>query len=496
MPSTPPAPGALPGAPARPPLDLRAAALSAAFLVLLVLPVLSPWFLFSIAPWFMPALAAAAAATGLLAPDLRYGAVPLLGGVLAAALALLWGAESLLTVYNALVAGVAFGALPWLLAGAWARNRRSLAREWEALERAEESRRHEAEAARMRERNAVAEELHDDLGHALSLVALGLGRLELSPDLGEEHREAVARARRGVGEAVERLGASVELLRGDAPPPAEPPAGGVAELVAGARAAGARIDVEDEPGEERLAAFGAAGVHRVVREGLTNALKHAPGRPVLVRFADRGESLAVTVRNPAPDPAAGPRPGGTGLAALRERVRSLGGTMTAGHAGGAFTLEAVLPLAATRPPGSPPPEAPAGGEDGVSPPRLTSEMRRRLEKARRRSALRFGAALAAPVAAVALVAAIAQAVNVGEASRSLLSPAAYAAISPGDPRAEAEALLPAHQADVVDPDPPPGDCRYYAATADPLDDAFGDTYRICFTADRVSSKALLPGSAS
>ncbi|WP_017592818.1 sensor histidine kinase [Nocardiopsis potens] len=489
MPSTSLTPEPLPGGPARPPLDLRAAALSAAFLVLLVLPALSPWFLFSFSAWFILALAAAAGATGLLAPDFRYGAVPLLGGVLAAALALLWGVDSLLTVYNGLITGVVFGAFPWLLAGAWARHRRSVAREWEALERAEESRRHEAEAARMRERNAIAEELHDDLGHSLSLVALNLGRLELSPELGEEHREAVTRARREVGEAVERLGASVELLRGDAPPPAEPPADGIAGLVANAREAGARIEVEDEPGAERLAEFGAAGVHRVVREGLTNALKHAPGQPVLIRFAGRGGSLAVTVRNPAPAPA-GPRPGGSGLAALRERVRALGGTMSAGHGGGAFTLEAVLPLGADRPAGAPPPEEPADEE-----PRLTAEMRGRLEKTRRRSALRFGAALAAPVAAVALVAAAAQAVNVREASRSLLSPAAYDAIALGDDRAATEALLPAHQADVVDPDPPPGECRYHAVTADPLDDAFGDSYRICFTGDRVSAKDLLTTSA-
>src|SRR5690606_33919716 len=87
--------------------------------------------------------------------------------------------------------------------------------------------------------------------------------------------------------------------------------------------------------------------------------------------------------------------------------------------------------------GEPSPEQPA--EEA----RLAGEMRRRLERARRRSALRFGAALAAPVAAVALVAAIAQAVNVRDASRALLSPAAYAAIAPGDARSEAEALLPA-----------------------------------------------------
>src|SRR5690606_14346466 len=228
--------------PARPPLDLRAAALSAAFLALLVLP--------SASPWFAPALVAVAAATGALAPGLRYGAVPLLGGVLAAALALLWGEDSLRTVYNALTAGLACGALPWLLAGAWAGHRRSVAREWEALERAEEARRHGAEAARMREWNAVAEEHHDDLGHALSLDALNLGRLELSPDLGEEHREAVVRARREGGEAVERLGASVELLRGDAPSPAERSPAGVADLVANARSAGAGIDAEGEPAAE------------------------------------------------------------------------------------------------------------------------------------------------------------------------------------------------------------------------------------------------------
>jgi len=454
--------------PARPPLDLRAAALSAAFLALLVLP--------SASPWFAPALVAVAAATGALAPGLRYGAVPLLGGVLAAALALLWGEDSLRTVYNALTAGLACGALPWLLAGAWAGHRRSVAREWEALERAEESRRHGAEAARMRERNAVAEELHDDLGHALSLVALNLGRLELSPDLGEEHREAVVRARREVGEAVERLGASVELLRGDAPSPAERSPAGVADLVANARSAGAGIDAEGEPAAERLAEFVAAGVHRVVQEGLTNALKHAPGQPVLVRFADRGESLAVTVRNPAPGPP-GPRPGGSGLIALRERVRALGGTVSAGHDGEAFTLQAVLPRGAGRP---------------ASRPR--SSRPRRPGWPARCAAGWSGPAAGAPCGSARRWPPRSPRWRWWPPSRRRsTSGTPPAPCSPPPPTPPSPPATPAPRPRPSSP--PAGECRYYAVTADPLDDAFGDSYRICFTGDRVSSTDLLENSA-
>ena len=92
---------------------------------------------------------------------------------------------------------------------------------------------------------------------------------------------------------------------------------------------------------------GATGLtaYRVVQEALTNAGKHAPGGPVAVTLDLREAELAVTVTNRAATrpPTALPS-GGLGLIGLRERVRTVGGTLRAEpRLDGGFRVEAVLP---------------------------------------------------------------------------------------------------------------------------------------------------------
>src|SRR5699024_120195 len=67
------------------------------------------------------------------------------------------------------------------------------------------------------DRLALAQSLHDDLGHSLSLVALNLGRLEIDPALPESARTSLLHARNDLAHAVERLGDSVSDLRSGAP---------------------------------------------------------------------------------------------------------------------------------------------------------------------------------------------------------------------------------------------------------------------------------------
>ena len=100
------------------------------------------------------------------------------------------------------------------------------------------------------------------------------------------------------------------------------------------------VDGEPAPAVGRTA-------HRIVREGLTNALGHSPGSPVDVSITGDGRGgLAVEVTNVLPAPATAPRDPdrvGTGLASLTERLRVLGGTFEAGPAGDRWLLRAVLP---------------------------------------------------------------------------------------------------------------------------------------------------------
>src|SRR5699024_12421765 len=91
-----------------------------------------------------------------------------------------------------------------------------------------------------------APSLHDHLGHAVSLAALNLGRLEIDPALPESARTSLLHARNVLAHAVERLGDSVSDLRSGAPV-LPMGAASVDALLARARAAGARITVQGLP---------------------------------------------------------------------------------------------------------------------------------------------------------------------------------------------------------------------------------------------------------
>jgi signal transduction histidine kinase len=253
-----------------------------------------------------------------------------------------------------LLVNLAYGALvAW---GARIRARRALV---EALR--ERARRAEAEQgrrvaeARMLERTMIAREMHDVLAHRLSLLATYAGALEYRPDAPPEklaHAAGVVRA--GVHQALDELRDVIVVLRdgdtggaGDRP---QPLLSDVPRLVGEAREAGGEIRLRngvDGAGEPPPAVGRTA--YRVVQEALTNARKHAAGRPVAVLLDGRpGDGLTIDVRNPLPDrdgPAPPPlAPGsGTGLVGLTERVRLAGGRLDHGTAGGEFRLEAWLP---------------------------------------------------------------------------------------------------------------------------------------------------------
>lgn len=198
------------------------------------------------------------------------------------------------------------------------------------------------ERARLRERNRIARDMHDTLGHELSLLALRAGALEMAPDLAEQHRRVAAEIRIGAAEATERLAEILAMLRDDEPAPLHPATERVEDVVGRAARAGLPISLERHgtrrppPRVERAAC-------RVVQEALTNAAKHAPGHAVRVRLITEGGVTTVTVVNTLP-PDARPGAGGrSGLAGLREHVRLAGGTLRAGPRDREFEVTATLP---------------------------------------------------------------------------------------------------------------------------------------------------------
>jgi signal transduction histidine kinase len=192
----------------------------------------------------------------------------------------------------------------------------------------------------LRERTRIAHDMHDTLGHELSLLALRAGALELTPDLDERHRSAIAELRAGAGAATEQLAVIVGVLRGDDPPPLEPATTGIGDVVDRAVQAGLTVELRRD-GARQLPSSVERTAVRVVQEALTNAVKHAPGAPVQLRVAVTEESTEITVTNPLTQ---GPRRGtGTGLVALQERVRLVGGTVRVVSHDDMFEIVATLP---------------------------------------------------------------------------------------------------------------------------------------------------------
>ncbi|WP_157944067.1 sensor histidine kinase [Blastococcus atacamensis] len=202
-------------------------------------------------------------------------------------------------------------------------------------------------AAVAEERARIARELHDVIGHEVSVIAVqadaAAAALSRAPKLAAA---PVAAIRRAAGETLDEMRRVVALLRGPDDHEALHPQPGLADLgglVERARLAGAEIDLAmrlpatPPPPSLQLT------VYRVVQEGLTNTRKHAPGASVQVRVEDAGDHLCVEVVDSGGRLARSPG-GGHGLIGMRERVGMHGGTLQAGPTADGFAVAARLPL--------------------------------------------------------------------------------------------------------------------------------------------------------
>ncbi|MFF3440644.1 sensor histidine kinase [Streptosporangium sp. NPDC002721] len=266
----------------------------------------------------------------------------------------LYAVPDVATAVGALAVLGLFVVLPWL-AGCFQRQQADLLEAGrERVARLGREREFVAERVTLRERARIAEDMHDSLGHELALIALRAGALELAADMTPRNREAAARLRASAVTATDRLRHTLGVLRETGAVSTEPPDESVEALVDRARGAGMTV-VLDHAGEGApLPPLVDRAAHRVVRESLTNAARHAPGADVRVRVERARDAVTVTVSNsaaPAPAPAsapAGPVPvsgasGGSGIAGLRERVRLLGGTLRAGPRDGGSVVTARFP---------------------------------------------------------------------------------------------------------------------------------------------------------
>jgi signal transduction histidine kinase len=209
-----------------------------------------------------------------------------------------------------------------------------------------------------RERARIARDLHDILGHGLTVMVAqaqaGAVDVRRSPERAEASFEAITRVGRDAIGQLRRVVADDPFVR--------PTLDGLPELAARVTNAGLRVTLTDAGTPCALDPQVEAAAYRIVQEALTNAVRHARASTVEVRVHWRERTLVVTVDDDGTSgggPDVGGLGGGLGLAGMRERARACGGSVEAGPRRGArgFRVRAVLPVDGVRAPGAaPPPE--------------------------------------------------------------------------------------------------------------------------------------------
>jgi signal transduction histidine kinase len=197
------------------------------------------------------------------------------------------------------------------------------------------------ELATTRERNRVAREIHDGVGHYLTVIKTQLDAASaLLPAQPERARESVGKATKLAAEALDDVRRSVGALRTDTARPPLPEA--LKELAAHGEPI-PTLAIEGEPRTPSPAVEHA--LFRAAQEGLTNIRKHARATNALVRLDFRApQCIVLELADNGVGADSGAKTGGFGLSGLRERIELLGGRVDAGNRlEGGFTLRVEVP---------------------------------------------------------------------------------------------------------------------------------------------------------
>ena len=209
-----------------------------------------------------------------------------------------------------------------------------------------------ADQATLNERRRIARDVHDLVGHSLTVVMLHVtGARHLVHKDPEEAEKALIQAEEAGRQSLAEIRRTVGLLRDENDDAVDIlPASDlfdVPTLVDDFLLAGVDVDA-DLRGRIELVdpAVGLAG-YRIVQESLTNVSRHAVGGSASVSIVVDDERCEITVLSSggvASDITSGP---GMGLTSMRERARSVGGSLIAGPDGDGWRVEASLPVNAT-----------------------------------------------------------------------------------------------------------------------------------------------------
>ncbi|WP_327257576.1 sensor histidine kinase [Streptomyces sp. NBC_01244] len=367
--------------------------------------------------------------------------------------------------------------------------------------------------ARLRERQRIAQDMHDSLGHQLALISVHTGALEVDPVLTDRQREAVGVLRQASVAAMHELREVVGILRDgvEAPLPveeAQPAArgvAGIAGIVESARSAGTDVRLTTAGQPRPLVAACDHAAYRIAQEALTNAYKHAPGAPITVELRYEDDSLVVEIANgPAAGPGAGEVvSGGQGLTGLRERARLVGGMVYAGAAeGGGFRVAGVLPYG-TEPAGAQEAWAEEVADDfgqrgrggGQAPIDWEAVDRKLLSGGGRAGGVTLGCGIAiAAMVVLVIVIGAAVALLVGSVGDAMLGKDEYDAVHVGDAEDAVRSRLPSGDSVLTEgldrkgpPRPKGATCLAFLADDD-TDLGTDSVFRFCFKDGKLVDK--------